>query len=140
MSLPLDNIRVIDLGQVYAAPYCTLQLAAMGADIIKIEPPITGEVLRRPELPPGGAGYSFLMLNANKRSGAVHLKRPRGQEVVVKLLEDAHVLVENYLDGVMESFGLGYDQICARFPRLIYASGKGYGSGSRCAKPGWTAH
>ena len=136
MSLPLDGIRVIDLGQVYAAPYCTLQLAAMGADIIKIEPPITGEVLRRPELPPGGAGYSFLMLNANKRSVTINLKNQRGQEIVLKLLEDADVLVENYLDGVMESFGLGYDQIRARFPRLIYASGKGYGSDSRYAKLG----
>ena len=136
MSLPLDNIRVIDLGQVYAAPYCTLQLAAMGADIIKIEPPVTGEVLRRPELPPGGAGYSFLMLNANKRSVTINLKKPRGQEILLKLLEDADVLVENYLDGVMESFGLGYDQIAARFPRLIYASGKGYGSDSRYAKLG----
>jgi CoA:oxalate CoA-transferase len=136
MSLPLDGIRVIDLGQVYAAPYCTLQLAAMGADIIKIEPPITGEVLRRPEIPPGGAGYSFLMLNANKRSVTINLKRPRGQEIVLKLLEDADVLVENYLDGVMESFGLAYDQIAARFPRLIYASGKGYGSDSRYAKLG----
>jgi len=136
MSLPLDNIRVIDLGQVYAAPYCTLQLAAMGADIIKIEPPVTGEVLRRPEMPPGGAGYSFLMLNANKRSVTINLKRIRGQEIVLKLLEVADVLVENYLDGVMESFGLGYDQIAARFPRLIYASGKGYGSDSRYAKLG----
>jgi CoA:oxalate CoA-transferase len=136
MTLPLDNIRVIDLGQVYAAPYCTLQLAAMGADIIKIEPPITGEVLRRPELPPGGAGYSFLMLNANKRSVTINLKNPRGQEILLKLLEDADVLVENYLDGVMESFGLGYDQIAPRFPRLIYASGRGYGSGSRYAKLG----
>ncbi len=136
MTLPLDNIRVIDLGQVYAAPYCTLQLAAMGADIIKIEPPITGEVLRRPELPPGGAGYSFLMLNANKRSVTINLKDRRGQEIVLKLLEDADVLVENYLDGVMESFGLGYDQIASRFPRLIYASGKGYGSNSRYAKLG----
>jgi CoA:oxalate CoA-transferase len=136
MSLPLDGIRVIDLGQVYAAPYCTLQLAAMGADVVKIEPPVTGEVLRRPELPPGGAGYSFLMLNANKRSVTINLKQRRGQEIVLKLLEDADVLVENYLDGVMESFGLGYDQIAARFPRLIYASGKGYGSDSRYAKLG----
>ena len=136
MSLPLDGIRVIDLGQVYAAPYCTLQLAAMGADIIKIEPPVTGEVLRRPELPPGGAGYSFLMLNANKRSVTINLKHRRGQEIVLKLLEDADVLVENYLDGVMESFGLAYSQIAERFPRLIYASGKGYGSDSRYAKLG----
>jgi hypothetical protein len=89
MTLPLDGIRVIDLGQVYAAPYCTLQLAAMGADIIKIEPPVTGGVLRRPELPPGGAGYSFLMLNANKRSVTINLKKPRGREIVLKLLEDA---------------------------------------------------
>jgi CoA:oxalate CoA-transferase len=136
MTLPLDGIRVIDLGQVYAAPYCTLQLAAMGADIIKIEPPGTGEVLRRPDLSPGGVNYSFLMLNANKRSVTINLKDRRGQEIVLKLLEDADVLVENYLDGVMESFGLGYDQIASRFPRLIYASGQGYGSGSRYAKLG----
>lgn len=136
MTLPLDGIRVIDLGQVYAAPYCTLQLAAMGADIIKIEPPGTGEVLRRPDLSPGGVNYSFLMLNANKRSVTINLKDRRGQEIVLKLLEDADVLVENYLDGVMELFGLGYDQIASRFPRLIYASGKGYGSGSRYAKLG----
>ncbi len=134
-TLPLDNIRVIDLGQVYAAPYCTLQLAAMGADIIKIEPPGIGEVLRRPDLP-DGVNYSFLMLNANKRSVTINLKDRRGQELVLKLLEDADVLVENYLGGVMESFGLGYDQIASRFPRLIYASGKGYGSGSRYAKLG----
>ena len=135
-GLPLDGIRVIDLGQVYAVPYCTLQLAAMGADIIKIEPPVTGEVLRQPKIPPGGAAYSFLMLNANKRSVTINLKDRRGYEILLKLLEDADVLVENYLDGVMESFGLGYEQIAARFPRLIYASGKGYGSNSRYAKLG----
>ncbi len=135
-GLPLDAVRVIDLGQVYAVPYCTLQLAAMGADIIKIEPPVTGEVLRQPKIPPGGAGYSFLMLNANKRSVTINLKDRRGQDIVLKLLEHADVLVENYLDGVMESFGLGYEQIAARFPRLIYASGKGYGSDSRYAKLG----
>jgi CoA:oxalate CoA-transferase len=135
MSLPLEGIRVIDLGQVYAAPYCTLQLAYMGAEIIKIEPPRTGEVLRRPDLP-GGANYSFLMLNANKKSVTLNLKHERARDIVFKLLEDADVLVENYLDGVMESFGLGYADLAPRFPRLIYASGKGYGPTSRWAKLG----
>ncbi len=115
MTLPLEGIRVIDLGQVYAAPYCTLQLAAMGADVIKIEPPKIGEVLRRPDLSPGGVNYSFLMLNANKRSITINLKDRRGQEIVLKLLEDADVLVENFLAGVMESFGLAYDQIAEKF-------------------------
>jgi len=136
MALPLEGIRVIDFGQVYAAPYCTLQLAYMGADVIKIEPPEIGDVLRRPDLPPGGAVYSFLMLNAHKRSVTLNLKRPRGREIALKLLEGADVLVENYLDGVMEWFGLAYHQIADRFPRLIYASGKGYGSDSRWARLG----
>jgi CoA:oxalate CoA-transferase len=135
MSLPLEGIRVIDFGQIYAVPYCTLQLAAMGAEIIKIEPPKTGEMLRRPDLP-GGVNYSFLMLNANKKSVTLNLKHPSAREIVFKLLENADVLVENYLDGVMEAFGIGYDQIAPRFPRLIYASGKGYGSGSRFTKLG----
>lgn len=136
MNLPLEGIRVIDLGQIYAAPYCTLQLAAMGAEIIKIEPPGLGELLRRPDVSPGGVNYSFLMLNWNKKSVTLNLKHPRAREIVLLLLADADVLVENYLDGVMESFGLGYEQLAERFPRLIYASGKGYGSGSRWAKLG----
>jgi CoA:oxalate CoA-transferase len=135
MSLPLEGIRVIDFGQIYAVPYCTLQLAAMGAEIIKIEPPKTGEMLRRPDLP-SGVNYSFLMLNANKKSVTLNLKHPSAREIVFKLLENADVLVENYLDGVMEAFGLGYAQVAPRFPRLIFASGKGYGSGSRFAKLG----
>ncbi len=135
MSLPLEGIRIIDFGQIYAVPYCTLQLAAMGAEIIKIEPPRTGEMLRRPDLP-GGVNYSFLMLNPNKKSVTLNLKHPSAREIVFKLLEKADVVVENYLDGVMESFGLGYDEIARRFPRLIYASGKGYGSASRFAKLG----
>jgi formyl-CoA transferase len=135
MSLPLEGIRVIDFGQIYAVPYCTLQLAAMGAEIIKIEPPKTGEMLRRPDLP-GGVNYSFLMLNANKKSVTLNLKHPSAREIVFKLLEGADVVVENYLDGVMESFGLGYAEISPRFPRVIYASGKGYGAASRFAKLG----
>lgn len=135
MSLPLEGIRVIDFGQIYAVPYCTLQLAAMGAEVIKIEPPGTGETLRRPDLP-GGANYPFLMLNANKKSVTLNLKHPRGREIALRIIEIGDVLIENYLEGVMESFGLGYGQISERFPRLIYACGRGYGSGSRWAKLG----
>ncbi len=77
MSLPLEGIRVIDLGQIYAAPYCTMQLAYLGAEVVKVEPPGSGEFLRRPEVSRGGVGYSFLMLNANKKSVTLNLKHPR---------------------------------------------------------------
>jgi crotonobetainyl-CoA:carnitine CoA-transferase CaiB-like acyl-CoA transferase len=128
MSLPLEGIRVIDLGQIFAAPYCTLQLAQMGAEIFKIEPPGTGENLRRAESSPGGVGYSFLMLNAGKRSVTLNLKHARGREILLALLGRADVLVENYSAGVMDSFGLGYEDLHGRYPRLIYASAKGYAS------------
>jgi CoA:oxalate CoA-transferase len=135
MALPLEGIRVIDLGQIFAAPYCTLQLGYMGAEIIKIEPP-RGEQLRRPEVSPGGVSYSFLMLNVNKKSVTLNLKHPRGREIILRLLADADVLVENYSSGVMEAFGLGYGDLCERFPRLIYASAKGYGSDGPWARLG----
>ena len=101
----------------------------MGADIIKIEPPMTGEMLRRPDFPPGGAELLVPDAQCEQEFGnAQPQASERATEIVFKLLEGADVLVENYLDGVMESFGLGYSQIAERFPRLIYASGKGYGS------------
>src|SRR6516165_3507285 len=121
MSLPLDGLRVIDFGQIYAAPYCTMQLAYLGADVIKIEPTRTGDVLRRPDLPPGGEGSSFLMLNAQKSSVTLNLKLRRAQQIALQLSERAHVLVENFLAGIMESFWLVYAQLAERFPLLIYA-------------------
>ncbi len=133
---PLDGIRVIDLGQIYAAPYCTMQLAAMGADVIKIEPPGTGEGLRFAAADPGNTNYAFLMLNANKRSVTLNLKDARGHAILMKLLERADVMVENYAGGVMEAMGLAYEALRERFPRLIYASAKGYSAGSRFAKLG----
>lgn len=136
-DLPLQGIRVIDLGQVYAGPYCTLQLAYLGADIIKIEPPGTGEYLRMLKTD-GDVGYAFMMLNANKKSVALNLRLPSGREVLMRLLKDADVLVENYLKGAMEELSLGYDQIANRFPRLIYASGRGYGAGSKWSRLGAT--
>jgi CoA:oxalate CoA-transferase len=136
MALPLEGVRVLDLGQIFAAPYCTLQLAYMGAAVIKIEPPGAGEMLRRPDLSPGGVNYAFLMLNANKKSITLNLKHPRGREILMHLLEDADVLVENYSSGVMEGLELGYENLCERFPRLIYASCKGYGSNGPLARLG----
>jgi CoA:oxalate CoA-transferase len=102
---PLKGIRVVDLGQVYAGPYCTSQLAFLGADVIKIEPPHAGEYLRMPR--PGQVSYAFLMLNANKRSVTLDLKNERAREILLRLLETADVLVENYLEGAMEKLGLG---------------------------------
>lgn len=136
MSLPLDGIRVIDLGQIFAVPYCTLQLAYLGAEVIKIEPPGAGEHLRRPNTSPGGVNYAFLMLNPNKKSVTLNLKHPAGREILFKLLESADVLTENYSTGVMDSLGLGYDSLHERFPRLIYASAKGYGSDGPWARLG----
>lgn len=136
MTLPLEGIRVIDLGQIYAAPYCTMQLAYMGAEVIKVEPPGEGEFLRQLAASRGRVGYSFLMLNAHKKSVTLNLKSPRGREIILRMLEGADVLVENYVSGAMESFGLGYAALAPRFPRLIYASGKGYGEGSRWERLG----
>jgi CoA:oxalate CoA-transferase len=136
LNQPLDGIRVIDLGQIFAAPYCTLQLAYLGAEIIKIEPPGSGEFLRRPEVSPGGINYAFLMLNANKKSVTLNLKHHDGREILLRLLDHADVLVENFSTGVMESMRLGGDDLRRRFPRLIFASIKGYGSEGRWAKLG----
>jgi CoA:oxalate CoA-transferase len=136
MSLPLDGIRVIDLGQIFAVPYCTLQLAALGAEVVKIEPPGEGEHLRRPHSSPGGVNYSFLMLNPNKKSVTLNLKDAAGRELFLKLLETADLLTENYSTGTMEALGLGYETLRERFPRLIYASAKGYGSDGPWARLG----
>ena len=123
----LDGLVVLDLGQIYNGPYCSLLLAHHGATVIKVEPP-QGDVLRRMDRSPGGASYPFLMLNASKKGVAVDLKQPRGREAFLRLAEKADVLVENFAAGVMDRLGLGYDVVAARNPRLVYASGSGFGT------------
>jgi len=136
MGLPLEGIRVIELAQIYAGPYCGLQLAHFGAEVIKVEPPREGEFLRmRPPIS-RGANSNFLMLNPGKKSLALNLKDPRGRQLLMRLLEDSDVLVENYAAGALERLGLGYDELASRLPRLIYASCKGYGTDSRWARLG----
>ncbi|MBY0276206.1 CoA transferase [Candidatus Binatia bacterium] len=127
---PLDDVRVLDLGQVYNGPYCGMLLAAQGADVIKIEPP-GGEIVRRAAISPGGASYSFLMLNAGKRGMALDLKDPRGREIFLRLVEKSDVVLENFRDAsVLASLDLAYDVLAARNPRIVLASGRGYRNGS----------
>jgi crotonobetainyl-CoA:carnitine CoA-transferase CaiB-like acyl-CoA transferase len=136
MSLPLDGYRVLELAQIYAGPYCGLQLAHFGAEVIKIEPPGTGELLRKRPPAKHGTNYGFLMLNAGKKSVSLNLKEPRGRDILFQMLADSDVLLENYAPGALERMGLGYGDLAARFPRLVYASSKGYGPDSRFAQLG----
>lgn len=125
----LDDVRVLELGQVYNAPYCGLLLAAQGADVIKVEPP-GGEIIRRHAVSPGGASYSFLMLNADKRGVTLDLKKPAGRDLFLRLVEKADVVLENFSDGVLARLDLEYDVLAARNPRVVLASGRGYRPGS----------
>jgi formyl-CoA transferase len=124
---PLSGLVVLELGQIYNGPYCALLLAHHGATVIKVEAP-QGDVLRRMDRSPGGASYPFLMLNAGKRSVQIDLKQPRGRELLLQLAAKADVLVENFAAGVVERLGIDYETARTRNPRLIYASGSGFGS------------
>ena len=123
----LEGVRVVDFSRVLAGPFCTLTLADFGADVIKIEEPDVGDQVRN--LSPKIGGYStyFWSLNRNKRSVTLDLKSQEGRDVVLDLLAEADVLVENYTARVMKKFGLDYESIKERFPKLIYCSVSGYG-------------
>jgi formyl-CoA transferase len=122
---PLTGITVVDLSQIYNGPYCTFLMAMAGARIVKIEPR-GGEHLRRRSAV-GGAALPFAMLNSNKQFVTLNLKTPRGKDLLIEMAERADVVVENFAPGVMERLGLGFDVLSGRNPRLIYASGSGYG-------------
>lgn len=139
--LPLAGVRVLDLSRVLAGPYCTLTLADMGADVIKIENPDGGDDSRGfTPMHPKDKSQSlyFLNVNRNKRSVALDLKAPAAKAAFLKLLESADVVVENYRTGVMERLGLGYETLKARRPSLIYCAISGYGrSGPNVEVPGY---
>ena len=137
----LDGVRVLDLSRVLAGPLCTQMLADHGADVVKVEPPAGDET--RTFGPPfdaqGDAAY-FSAINRGKRALSLDLGKPEGQAVLLRLLEDADVLVENFLPGTMERWGVGYDTLASRFPRLVYASISGFGAeGPLGGLPGYDA-
>src|SRR6266436_35939 len=125
---PLAGLKVIDLSHVMAGPTCTMLLADMGADVIKVEKIPGGDDARR-MTPPAIAGESaaFLIMNRNKRGIALDLKTEAGRVVLSRLLRSADVLIENYRRGAMERMGFGYEALHASNPRLIYCSISGFG-------------
>lgn len=131
MSLPLDGVRILDLTNVLAGPFCGYQLALMGAEVIKVEVPGSGDLARQlgadPALNKAHMGASFLAQNAGKRSITLNLKTERGREVFRRLLGTADVLLENFRPGVMERLGLGYATLREDKPDLIYCAISGFG-------------
>jgi crotonobetainyl-CoA:carnitine CoA-transferase CaiB-like acyl-CoA transferase len=123
----LSGIRVVDFTQVIFGPSCTAQLADHGAEVIKIERPGSGDLARQFGPYVDGESMPYASINRNKKSLAINLKDPAGLEAVFKLIESADVVVSNFRQGVMESLGLGWEEVHARSPRVIYASGSGYG-------------
>jgi len=125
---PLEGLKVIDLSHIMAGPACSMLLADMGADVIKVEKIPGGDDARR-MVPPTVADESaaFLIMNRNKRGIALNLKTEEGRSVLSRLLKDADVLIENYRRGTMEKMGFGYDALHALNPKLIFCSISGFG-------------
>jgi crotonobetainyl-CoA:carnitine CoA-transferase CaiB-like acyl-CoA transferase len=133
---PLAGIKVIDLTRVLAGPFCTQSLGDLGAEVLKIEPPGSGDETRH--FPPfvGGESHYFLGINRNKKSLVVDLQQDAGKEILRRLVAQADILVENYRPGVMERLGLGHAALSQINPRLIYCAISGFGlSGPLRDKP-----
>ena len=138
--LPLAGVRVLDISQVMAGPYACMLLADLGADVIKIEPPGSGDQTR------GAMGFKmkgpdsmgFLNMNRNKRSVALNLKSDAGRELLLRMAKDADILIENYRPGAMTRLGLGYEVLKEINPRLVYTSISGFGqTGPWADRPGF---
>jgi formyl-CoA transferase len=141
MPGPLAGTRVVDLTRALAGPYCSLLLGDMGADVIKIEQPDTGDETRQwgPPFVNGESTY-FMSVNRNKRSVVIDLKSSPGQEALHKLVATADVLVENFRPGTMDRLGLSYEVAKALNPSLIYCSVSGFGQdGPRAKQPAYDA-
>ena len=125
--MPLTGIRVLDLTRLLPGPFCTLLLADMGADVIKVEEPETGDYMRVTPPLVDGQSALFNAVNRNKRSITLNLKSDAGRDLLLRLIDSADVLVEGNRPGVMDRLRLGWDVVHARNPRLVMCSITGYG-------------
>src|SRR2546429_6666352 len=123
MPAALEGTRVLDLTQIMAGPFCTMLLADLGAEVIKIENPRGGDDSRR-MAPPyyNGESAAFIAMNRNKYGIALDIRTPTGKQVLWRLIESADVLVENFRPGTMTRLGFGYEEVHARYPALVYRS------------------
>ena len=137
--LPLDDIRIIDLTRVLAGPYCTMMLADLGAEVIKVEQPGRGDESRQWGPPfAGGESAYFLSINRNKQDITLNLQHPRARDILRELIRHADVVIENFKLGAMEEWGLGYDALKQSNPRLVYCNISGYGNtGPKAGLPGY---
>jgi len=137
----LEGLKIIDLSRVLGGPYCAQMLADHGADVIKIEPPQGDETrLWGPPFDQDGISAYYAGINRNKRTVALDLSKPEGRTVLLKLLEDADVLIENFKTGTMEKWGVGYDELAKKFPTLVHARVSGFGAdGPLGGYPGYDA-
>ena len=138
----LDGIRVLDLTNVLSGPFATLHLALLGAEVIKVENPVDGDLARKlgnvPALNDALMGTSFLAQNANKKSVTLNLKEPEARDLFLKLVRAADVVVENFRPGVMERLGLSYDRLREVRPDLVYCAISGFGqTGPDAQKPAY---
>src|ERR1017187_10346695 len=127
MTQPLAGIKVLEFANFIAGPFSGMLLGDMGADVIKIEPPDTGDLSRATPPFVNGESATFAALNRNKRSLALDLKRPEARDIVMRLAADSDILLENFRPGVMAKMGLAAEQVRAVNERLVYASVSGFG-------------
>jgi crotonobetainyl-CoA:carnitine CoA-transferase CaiB-like acyl-CoA transferase len=137
MPGPLEGIRVVEVGNFMAAPFCAMQLADLGADVVKVENPDGGDLTRLSGPFLDGESSPFVRLNRNKRSLALDLKSPRGKDVFRRLASKADVVVENLRPGTMAQLGIDYPKLSSTNPRLVYVAASGWGQdGPYAQRPG----
>lgn len=137
---PLRGVKVIELGSLIAGPYAAAVLAQFGAEVVKIEPPGTGDPLRSWRKLHNGTSYWWYSQSRNKKSVTLNLKSPRGQQIVRALVKDADIVIENFRPGFLEPLGLGWEQLSRENPKLIMVRISGYGqTGPYRERPGFAA-
>ncbi|MFG3594702.1 CaiB/BaiF CoA transferase family protein [Bradyrhizobium sp. RDI18] len=135
MPLPLDGMRVLDLTNIMAGPYCAMVLGDLGAEVIKVESP-EGDSTRTFEPHVNGESYCFAVLNRNKKSISVDMKAPEGRDILTRIAAQSDIVIESFRPGVVKRLGIDYESIRKLKPEIIYASISGFGQTGPCGKKG----